>query len=352
MSPTVTVLMSVYNGEKYLHEAIDSILNQTYTDIEFIIIDDGSTDLSQGIILSYDDPRIRFIENNENIGLVNSLNKGLKIAKGEYIARMDADDISMPTRLEEQVNYMDRMPNVGVCGTMAKYINEKSKVIRKGNNLKIMEKDEDMKAELLFKPCFLHPTVIYRSKLLRKNNIYYEEVYGKYSQDYYLWYILSSRCEFANISSILFAYRIHEKQISRKKRNKQFNASEGVRKAIIEEFLERKVTNLERIKHARISTAQSGSNLIEIDETENWLRKFMRNNKKTKKYNYTSLEKVLNYFWILNCMNSSHLGIRLLIKYYKSPLWEIRVDNLLNEIKLIIKCMIKYKVNVEQYHYK
>ena len=351
MSPTVTVLMSVYNEEKYLHEAIDSILNQTYTDIEFIIIDDGSTDLSQGIILSYDDPRIRFIENNENIGLVNSLNKGLKIAKGEYIARMDADDKSMPRRLEEQVNFMEKKPNVGVCGTMAQFINEKSKVINLRNEEKIMYRDEEMKAELLFRPCFIHPTVIFRSKLLRTNNLNYEEIHGRFSQDYYLWYILSSLCEFANISRVLFEYRVHEKQISKGSRNDQFIASESVRRIILENFLKRKVNKFERIKHARISVLQHSSNLEEIDEIENWLKLFMRNNEENKRYKMKSLEKVLQNLWILNCMNSSHLGLRLLIKYFSSFLWEFRIKNMHQEIQLFIKCVIKYKVKLFPYHW-
>lgn len=116
-SPTVSVLMPVYNGAKYLHEAVKSILDQTYADFEFLIVNDGSTDDSEKIILSFKDPRIVIIKNEINIGLINSLNKGLTIAKGKYIARMDADDVAMPQRLELQVKEFNTNPNAIVIGT-------------------------------------------------------------------------------------------------------------------------------------------------------------------------------------------------------------------------------------------
>jgi len=105
--PKISVIMSVYNGEKYLGEAIDSVLGQTFTDFDFIIVNDGSTDGSPGIIQSYRDERIRVINNEKNIGLTKSLNKAIKESGGEYIARQDADDISLPERFEEQVWFLE-----------------------------------------------------------------------------------------------------------------------------------------------------------------------------------------------------------------------------------------------------
>jgi len=127
-NPEVTVLMSVYNGEKYLREAIDSILNQTFTDFEFLIVNDGSTDRTAEILRSYDDPRIIIINNEKNIGLTKSLNIGLRMAKGEYIARMDADDVSMPERLQKQIELLNQKKNTGLVGTYYTIINEKGKV--------------------------------------------------------------------------------------------------------------------------------------------------------------------------------------------------------------------------------
>src|SRR5659263_168424 len=110
-APKVTVLMAVYNGERYLREAIESILGQSFADFEFFIVNDGCTDSSRDIILSYRDPRIRLIDNQENIGLTKSLNIGLSLASGEYVARQDADDISYPTRIEKQIEYFETYPH-------------------------------------------------------------------------------------------------------------------------------------------------------------------------------------------------------------------------------------------------
>ena len=111
----VTVLMPVYNGEIYLKQAIESILHQTLSDFEFLIINDGSTDASVEIIQSIKDPSIRLLHNRTNLTLVPTLNKGLELARGEYVARMDCDDISLPERLAKQVEFMDRFRDVGVC---------------------------------------------------------------------------------------------------------------------------------------------------------------------------------------------------------------------------------------------
>src|SRR4030067_2802339 len=112
ISPKVTVLMSVYNGEKYLEKAINSILNQTFTDFEFLIVNDGSTDGSVKIIESYNDHRIRLVHNEANIGLINSLNKGLDLAQGEYVARMDCDDISLTERLPKKVSFLEKKTGI------------------------------------------------------------------------------------------------------------------------------------------------------------------------------------------------------------------------------------------------
>ena len=116
-NPHVSVVMAVYNAQKYVSDAIESILCQTYNDFEFIIIEDGSSDESLKIIQSYSDPRIKVIRNKENLKLIKSLNLGLQKACGRYIVRMDADDVSRPDRIEKQVNYMESHPDCVLCGT-------------------------------------------------------------------------------------------------------------------------------------------------------------------------------------------------------------------------------------------
>ena len=155
----ISIIMPAYNAEKYIREAIESILNQTYTDFEFIIINDGSTDKTKEIIKSYSDPRIVYMENEENSGIVVTLNKGLKCAQGEYIARMDSDDISLPDRFEKQIAYMDKHKDVGVLGTS---------IIIFGEGIKEQiyqfdSKYKKAKADLFFNSSLAHPTVMIQS---------------------------------------------------------------------------------------------------------------------------------------------------------------------------------------------
>src|SRR6185295_9135648 len=159
--PQVSVLMSVYNGEKYLKEAMESILNQSFSDFEFLIFNDSSTDSSREIILSYNDPRIVLIDNKKNIGLTKTLNKGISLAKGKYIARMDADDVCHPERLNEQVNYLDKNAEVAVCGTWVQFLNENEVV-------KLPTKKNEIKTLLFCNSCLAHPSVMIRKSFLEK----------------------------------------------------------------------------------------------------------------------------------------------------------------------------------------
>lgn len=209
--PIITVLISVYNGEKYLCEAIDSILNQTFKDFEFLIINDVSTDNSKKIILSYDDKRIRYFENKKNLGLTKSLNNGLKIAKGEYIARQDADDVSAPERLEKQLRFLDSYSDYAVVGSFTKIIDEKSKVIYR---LKRPIYFPEIKRALMIDNCITHGSVMIRKKCLLEIGFYDEDM--NRSQDYELWLRLSEQYKLANLPKYLYSWRQHEESIEAK----------------------------------------------------------------------------------------------------------------------------------------
>jgi glycosyltransferase involved in cell wall biosynthesis len=212
----VTVLMSVYNGEKYLREAVDSILNQTFKDFEFIIINDGSTDKTLKILNSYNDPRIKIISNKKNIGLTRSLNKGLSIAKGEYIARQDANDISMPERLEKQVDFLERNKAVGLIGTYSCIINEKGRILYKR---KSPLGNEDISKKLIRGNVFAHGSVMFRKFLLEKVGAYREEF--KTSQDYDLWLRFIEITKAFRTSEFLYKWRLLPDSISATKRMQQ-----------------------------------------------------------------------------------------------------------------------------------
>ncbi|MBD3282362.1 MAG: glycosyltransferase, partial [Candidatus Portnoybacteria bacterium] len=214
--PKVSIIMSVYNGERYLRDAIESILNQSFKDFEFIIINDGSRDSSKKIVQSYKDPRIVFIENKKNIGLTKSLNKGIKLARGEYVARMDADDISAYNRIEKQVNFLDKNKDYCLVGTTFYYIDENNKVIFK----KIVPlTNKEIKKGLVKKNCFAHGSVMIRKKILEKVKGYREEI--KYSQDYDLFIRIAKKCKVRNLKDVLYKWRMHKESISMRKHKAQ-----------------------------------------------------------------------------------------------------------------------------------
>jgi glycosyltransferase involved in cell wall biosynthesis len=201
-NPKVTVLMSVYNGERFLQQAIDSILNQTYQDFEFLIIDDGSNDRSREIIQSHKDQRIRLIYNEENIGLTPSLNKGLELARGEYIARMDADDVSFPQRLEKQVEFLEHNPEVILLGAWAEVVDENGKIIKVW---RYPTKDCVIRWRLLFGNCLVHSSVIYRKDKVLDAGGYNSSI--TYAQDYELWTKLSTIAQIRQLPQVLIRHR-------------------------------------------------------------------------------------------------------------------------------------------------
>lgn len=205
--PKISVVMPVYNAEKYLREAIDSILNQTYGDFEFIIIDDGSTDSSPEIVRSYSDPRIRFYINEHNMGVAETLNLGLELASGEYIARMDSDDISLPERFEKQVAFMDAHTKVAVCATAVHLFGavEVDRVFSTTPN--------ELKVDLLFGNCFAHPTVMLRGSVIKNEKYYYNKNFDK-MEDYEMWVRISRKYALASLRDVLLKYRVHSMQVT------------------------------------------------------------------------------------------------------------------------------------------
>lgn len=202
LNPRVSVLMSIYNGEKYLCESIDNILNQTFTDFEFLIIDDGSTDRTLEILQDYNDPRIRIITNKKNIGLAKSLNEGLKIAKGKYIARQDSGDISHPERLAKQYYFLENNKEYGLVGSWTEVID--------GNNNHIQYWKQESEPELIFyilsfRNCLTHTSVMFKRDFVIELNGYNERF--KKSQDYELWYRISRKKKIYVIPEYLVKWR-------------------------------------------------------------------------------------------------------------------------------------------------
>jgi len=219
--PKITVLMPIYNCDLYIKEAIDSILNQTFMDFEFIIIDDASTDNTVFIVKRYNDSRIKLIEKEKNSGYTNSLNYGLSIARGEYIARMDGDDISLPERFIKQVHILDKNPNLVLCGTLFS-------IIGTGKVISLPERHDEIKIALLKYCCFGHPTVMMRKSILDEFSLIYD--YNKEpAEDYDLWTRLLSLGQLHNLQEVLLNYRVHNSQVSHKRKQQQIEIAVNVK---------------------------------------------------------------------------------------------------------------------------
>lgn len=217
-NPPITCLMSVYNGETYLREAIDSILDQTYSNFEFLIINDGSTDNSVSILESYDDPRIRLIHNGENIGLTKSLNKGINLAKGDYIARMDADDVSIKERFEYQLKKISGFDCV--C-SQAIDIN-----ISLDNSKKIA-------SYLFFENPIIHSSVFIKKNVLNVNK--YDSTV-RFAQDYDLWTRLIKKHKFSLVQKSVIKNNLNENRLGISSFHKQKKYADLVRYKYYESF--------------------------------------------------------------------------------------------------------------------
>lgn len=222
--------MSCYNGEEFIAESIDSVLSQTFTNFELIIINDGSTDKSSSIIKSYDDSRIVFLDFDINKGLIDCLNVGIVKANGKYIARFDADDICYSDRIERQVQFLECNDDVAVVGTYANVIDENG--VLSGVSMKPELDDADIRAASCFYCRFIHPSVMIRRSILIDNELRYSHN-AIHSEDYALWSEIAQYGKLANIPFFGIKYREHSSNISKVYSTEQIANSSKARLAFL-----------------------------------------------------------------------------------------------------------------------
>jgi len=226
-NPKISVLMSVYNGEKFISESINSILNQTYKNFEFLIVNDGSTDNSEKIIESFSDSRIIYLP-KQNTGLTKSLNYGLSRAKGKYIARIDCDDFSLPHRLEYQIKKIEKNKELGLVASRAKIIENKK------NGYTPFYTDDDIQEIIKTKNPFVHSSVLISKDYFEKINFYNESY--RVTQDYDAWMRLSKISKISMVDDILVERHVLGDSISKKKYILQAINSYRIRKNEINLF--------------------------------------------------------------------------------------------------------------------
>lgn len=229
-SAEVSVIMPVYNAEKYIKAAVESILDQTFSNFEFLVFDDASTDGSLDILRSFSDDRINLHTSKENLGYLSHLNHGLRIAQGKYIARMDADDIAAKERLEQQWSFMEANPKVGLLGSSF----VKFGAVQRTVNLPTTH--DELKLRLLHINPFCHSTIMLRTQLLKEHELSYPAAYYT-TEDYWLWSRISEVSTIASLPEILLQYRVHEKSISEVRKDYQRNLAKSIQNENLIRFL-------------------------------------------------------------------------------------------------------------------
>jgi glycosyltransferase involved in cell wall biosynthesis len=306
--------MGVYNGEKYLNKTMDSILNQNFSDFEFIIINDGSTDNTNDILKSYIDPRIRIFD-QENRGLNLSLNRGISLASGEYIARQDADDISLPDRLKEQVEFMEKYENIVLVGSFSILINDREEIIGIGE---VPRSDTEIRWKMIFNNPFIHTSTMMRSEILKKYNLSYNEN-DVFAQDFGLWSKIIKYGNGYNINKPLVKKRMHENQVSIVFSEKQENIALQISKKNMER-LGIKVTTLDEVRKIR-NWEDKFPLHAEIEDIHvcRLFIKLLKNFKNSERVDKIVFKNIFKkyYYHICNSINLKN------IKYiYKSGLFE------------------------------
>ena len=285
---SISVIMATYNTEiPMLREAVESILNQTFQDFEFLIVDDCSTNDSGAYLHSIRDHRVRVIWNAENMGVTKSLNVGIRQAKGKYIARMDADDIALSERFEKEFAFMEAHPDVVVCGS-------KTILLKDGQEFPLVETNEpkdmeEYRAKMLFmNPGPSHPTAMIRHETLLAHHLLYDENL-RYAQDYGLWETLSHYGKIETLKEVLLRRRMHEKQVTSARRSVQIQCDKMTQKKILSALLG-DVTDAEVDFHYRHGTGYYPDAVIS-PEAAAWFDRLIQANKSRRIYDQRKLEK-------------------------------------------------------------
>jgi glycosyltransferase involved in cell wall biosynthesis len=283
----VSVIMSIYNTNlNYVKQAIASIINQSYKNFEFIIFDDGSDIDYNSIIESFRDRRIIYKKNQYNRGLAYSLNRAIDLSRGDYIARMDADDISLPNRFVEMIKFMENNKEIDIAGSYYKEIGC-------GHRIVVLEdKDKYIRPSMLFDNPIAHPSVFFRASSIEKYGIRYDE--NILPEDFNLWVSLSlshKEIKFANVNRVLMFYRMHESQETHKKQSSFISNSINIIKRILE-ALEIDLSDQEAYTYKKFIKKQR-LNYKESNLFVDLLKKIVQKNKKLNLYNSETLEVII-----------------------------------------------------------
>ncbi len=337
-NPFISVIMPVYNTEKYIAETIDSLLHQTFADFELLITDDASTDNTISLIKSYTDKRIILIENKENIGLTRSLNKTLAYAKGKYIARLDGDDIAMPQRFEKQVDFLENHPEVGLCGSWIAHFGENHPT----SIYRTFEKPAEINCRLLFSSAIAHSAMMMRKTLMEENQLRYDETYP-YSQDYAMWVAVfkNKLTLMYNIPEVLVHKRLHKESISAVKKELQTACSLRSKIEMLD-CLKINPTEAEAVFHHQLNYPIKGNIDMEfLYQLDKWFLKIKSANDSEEIFDREILFEMLQEKWEKYAAGNTSLGMEFHRLYKKSIFSSFEKMSYLNKISFFFKCLLK-----------
>lgn len=265
-SPRISVILPVYNGAEYLAESLKSVLSQSFSDFELLVLDDASTDDSAAIAEAMEDDRIRVVRHESNRRLPATLNHGLELAKGEFIARMDADDLCMPDRFQRQVRLLDSRPEIGICGGWVRLVGGVTGVTRE-----YPVSPDAVEAFRHFHCPFAHPTVMVRRHLMEEHQLRYDPT-AVAVEDFELWTRLLQQTRGANIPEVLLEYRMHEASVTSQNWSAMDEHSAQVLQMALQEFMP-DVTEEQACFHRQVSMAEISPDLDSLRRADEWLRK-------------------------------------------------------------------------------
>jgi glycosyltransferase involved in cell wall biosynthesis len=342
-NPRISVLMPCYNAEKYLPEALSSILNQTYTDFEVVAIDDCSTDSTAAILLRFAaaDKRVKIYRNEQNLKLIKTLNKGVGLCLGKYIARMDADDIALPERLEKEVGFLDAHADYGVVSVQfSTFHGEEKKLYPYSNPTEY----EELQAYMLFKSGICHPASMIRKTVFTELGLKFEEQY-LHVEDYAFWSKALYKTKLGNIGGEpLLWYRVHSSQVS-----SLFEETQRQNKREVFKIHCRQLHLDESDEGLEIYASVAEANPLYasfdfLDKCEHFMLNLIKINNQRPFCSAVFLKNMLALHWIRLCANS-RLGLKAMNRCRKSPLYNRDCYKNRDLLLLFFKCLfrIKYK---------
>jgi len=297
-NPLVSVVMASYNEEAFIGEAIDSVLHQSFDDFEFIIINDGSTDKTESIILSYTDKRIKYIKNDTNIKLIASLNKGLTLAQGKYIARMDADDICELNRFQKQVEFMEANPEIGISGAQLSLFGKETGFM----NYPLTH--EEIKLRLFVTSSFGNNVVIFRRDIMEKNQLYFPKGYI-HAEDFKCWTNWVLLTKTANLDVDLVRYRSHQNSVSFKNRTLQRETRNRIRAEYV-------CSIFDLGNHSEVANIVTGK--ISLKKVRA-ISTILKLNLEKKIFENEKLKEILFELWYLDSLEEAENNFFVTLKY-------------------------------------